>query len=228
MRSTSASRVRSTPSGAGTEMSFLARYTWTMLLPMFHAGLIAPAPDRPSMGPATTTVPATSTRTAADQVLPAAAAAELVAVAPRRHLRTLRIADAHELEPFLEPRETDLVGGHAQPGGAEGALALLDRLPALLERGEVPALALPAHDPEPALRRVEREPSPDREVLDRLVAAECAAAEQAGAVHVRPYERRARAVPGAGRTPTRRSPPSAAPSRRSPWPRRPRARSRRR
>ena len=228
MRSTSASRVRSTPSCAGTRDE---------LLGAIHLDeAVADVPRRTDRAGAQEAEHRSGHddragdehRRAADQVLPAAAASELVAIAPRRHLRTLRITDAHELEPFLEPRETDLVGGHAQPGGAEGALALLDRLPALLERREVPPLALPAHDPEPALRRVEREPSPHRKVLDRLVAAECAAAEQAGAVHVRPYERRARAVPGAGRTPTRRSPPSAAPSRRSPWPRRPRARSRRR
>ncbi len=52
----------------------------------------------------------------------------------------------------------------------KSALAFLDRLPPLLERREIPAAAVGAHDPQPALRAVERETSADREVLDRLFA----------------------------------------------------------
>jgi hypothetical protein len=46
---------------------------------------------------------------------------------------------------------------------AKAALAVVDRLPTLLDRGEVPARAATADDPEPALLRIEREPPPDGE-----------------------------------------------------------------
>src|SRR5688572_12124579 len=110
----------------------------------------------------------------------ASPAAELIAVSPRGHLGTQRGADAHELQPFAQPGQSDVVGGRAQTRLGEQALALLDRLPALLERGEVPPLAGPAHDPEPPLRRVERKATPYWEMLNDLVLAEVRVAEKAG------------------------------------------------
>ena len=82
-------------------------------------GLIAPAPMMPITGPATTTAPAATATPPPISTAAPAAPAELVAVAPRRHLRTLRRADAHELEPFAQPREPDVVGRDAQPRVAE-------------------------------------------------------------------------------------------------------------
>ena len=55
---------------------------------------------------------------------------------------------------------------------AERSLALFDRLPALLERREIPAAAVVADDPQSSLVGVEREPTADRKVLDTLIRAE--------------------------------------------------------
>src|SRR5690606_16041435 len=103
---------------------------------------------------------------------PPAPPAELVAVAPGRELGPERRADAYQFHPLEQPREPDVLRRDAHARAAEQPLAVLDRLPALLERREVPALALAAHDPEPALRAVERDAPADREVLEHLVRAE--------------------------------------------------------
>src|SRR5581483_4824751 len=58
-----------------------------------------------------------------------------------------------------------------------------DRFPALLERREVPPLAVRAHHPQPSLRRVERQPLPDGKRLERLVRAEGFIAEEASGKH---------------------------------------------
>jgi len=56
---------------------------------------------------------------------------------------------------------------------------------------KVPLRTSSADDPEPALRRIEREPSSDREAGDVIVRAEAVLAEDAAGVH-----RGARAVEG--------------------------------
>ena len=65
----------------------------------------------------------------------------------------------------------------------DGALAILDGLPSFLEWCEVPLRAPLAHDPEATLRRIEREPSPDRKRLDDFVLSEILTAVYAGAEH---------------------------------------------
>src|SRR5690348_4147251 len=80
-------------------------------------------------------------------------------------------------------RERDVVGGDAQAGAAEETLAAVDRLPSLLERREVPARAPRADDPEPPLRRIERQPPSYRAGGDVIVGAEVGVAEEAGGVH---------------------------------------------
>ena len=61
-----------------------------------------------------------------------AAAAELIAVAPGRELGPERISDAHELQPLEQASEPDVLAGDALARLAKAALAVLDRLPALL------------------------------------------------------------------------------------------------
>lgn len=61
---------------------------------------------------------------------------------------------------------------------AEVALALLDRLPALLEWTQVPAATPSAHDPKPAFVAAKGEPPPDREGLHSFIRAEAGFAMQ--------------------------------------------------
>ena len=63
------------------------------------------------------------------------------------------------------------------------AFAVFERFPPLIERGEVPLLALSAHNPQPPFDLIEREPPADREFFDHLVTAELLVAEEAGGVH---------------------------------------------
>src|SRR5690606_2785828 len=114
---------------------------------------------------------------------PLATSPELVAVPPRRELRSQRLADANQLEPLRQPGQSDVLRRDPLPRPAERSLTRFDRLPALLERREVPTLAVAADDPEPTLRRVERQPSPDGERLDRFVRGKRRCAEDAVPIH---------------------------------------------
>ena len=105
------------------------------------------------------------------------------AVAPRRDLGKQRRPDANELESAAELGEADVVGRHAQPGAAEESLGLVDRLPALLERREVPASALRADHPEPPLLRIVRQPTPDGKGRKVVIGAEVEVAEETAGVH---------------------------------------------
>src|SRR5678815_2753603 len=137
---------------------------------------------------------------------------ELIAVAPRGELRPKRLTDANQLQAFGDFREADVVGRHAQMRSAEETLTVFDCFPPLFDGREVPTLAPPAHDPEPAARRVERQPASHGEMLDGFVLAERRLTEDARRVHsVRPpylYTTRSRATPGGARTPNTRSPAS--------------------
>src|SRR5437762_3355255 len=104
--------------------------------------------------------------------MPVAAAAELIAIAPCRHLGPQGASDPHQHQSFAQLGEPDVVGRHAKASLRKQALGFFDRLPALLEWREVPALALPADNPKPPLRCVERETSADRKMLDDFVATE--------------------------------------------------------
>src|SRR5205823_973122 len=95
---------------------------------------------------------------AGNEHLAAAAPAELVAVAPRRELGTQRLADPDQDRAVAELRHSDVFRGDPATRDAVDLFRLLDRLPALLERGEVPSLAVGADHPEAALGRIEREP----------------------------------------------------------------------
>src|SRR5205085_11394229 len=80
---------------------------------------------------------------------------ELGAVAPCSDLGTQRGSNAHELEPPMRLSQPDVVRCNAQPGVTEDPLALLDRLPTLLEGRQVPSSTFGAHHPEPAFLRIE-------------------------------------------------------------------------
>ena len=95
-----------------------------------------------------------------------AAAPELIAVAPRGELGTQRLPDAHQLEPLVESSQADVFRGDTLSRRTEASLAILDRLPALFERRQVPTLALATHRPQAALGGVEGQPPPDGERLD--------------------------------------------------------------
>src|SRR5690606_1368614 len=111
--------------------------------------------------------------------------AELVPVAPGGELRALRCADPDQLEPLPVPGKADLVSGDAHAGLPEDPLGRLDRLPALLDRRQVPALTPTAHHPDAAARRLARDPAADRDALEHLVRAKAAVAEEAGRVQGR-------------------------------------------
>ena len=81
--------------------------------------------------------------------------AHLRAVAPSRQLRPLRAPHADQLRPLPHPSQPHVLRGHAQPRVAEAPLALLQRLPAPLERRQVPTAGTPGRPPTAA-------PSPRR------------------------------------------------------------------
>jgi hypothetical protein len=116
-----------------------------------------------------------------DRPLPPAP--ELVPVAPRGELRPHRRPDADELQALFQASDTNVVSGGPKPGPSEEPFALLECLPTFLQRREVPPFTFPAHDPQPPLLWVEREPAADGERLDDLVGSERAFAEDAGRVH---------------------------------------------
>ncbi len=110
-------------------------------------------------------------------------ARESRAVAPRRDLREQRGSDAHELEPSAKAREPDVVGRHPQTRAAEETLAFVDRLPAFLERREIPPPAPRADHPQPSLLRVVRQPAADGKRRQKVIRAEVGVAEETGGVH---------------------------------------------
>ena len=79
---------------------------------------------------------------AGDDNLPRTATSELISVSPRGELRPHRRANTDELRAVGEPRQSDLRRGDAAPRVTVELLRLLDRLPALIERREVPALVV--------------------------------------------------------------------------------------
>jgi hypothetical protein len=117
---------------------------------------------------------------AGDQHLPATSPTELVAVSPRRELRSEWFADSNQLGSIAHGRESDVVGRHSASRVGVETVGFLDRLPTLFERRQVPALALPADDPQPTLRRVERQAASDGKRLERLIGAERLVAEKTG------------------------------------------------
>jgi hypothetical protein len=110
-------------------------------------------------------------------------ASELGPVSPGGELGSERSPDAHQLEALAQSRESQLPRGHPCSDQAEEPFAVLHHLPALLERREVPAAALPADHPQAALGRIEREAATDGEGFHDLVAAEVAGAEGAVGPH---------------------------------------------
>ena len=67
--------------------------------------------------------------------------AKVTSVPPRGEFRPQRCADADQLETVRQPREPDVVRGHANGRAAKHALAFLDRLPPLLDWSEIPSAA---------------------------------------------------------------------------------------
>src|SRR5665213_203486 len=115
-----------------------------------------------------------------DHVVTPAASAELISVTPRCHFRPLRASHAHELEALAHTRQAYVIRRHAERRAAKESLALLNRLPAFFQRREIPALARPTDDPQPALLLIEREAASDGKMFDYLVRAEVVVTEEAG------------------------------------------------
>ncbi len=101
-----------------------------------------------------------------------ATAPERIHIAPCRELEPWRLADADELQALREARQADLIGRGPYTRRAILALALLDGLPALLDRRQVPAAAPGADDPQTSVRTVEREPPANGQLFDDLIRAE--------------------------------------------------------
>src|SRR5262249_31931011 len=118
-----------------------------------------------------------------EQQLATSPPTELIAVSPRGEFRAQRLADANERQPVAQLGEPDVVRRDPASRVTVPLLGLLDRLPALFQRREVPALALRTDDPQPPLGGVERQALADRKRLDGLVGAERLIAEQARRVH---------------------------------------------
>ena len=121
----------------------------------------------------------------ADHDIAPAATREPIAVTPRGELRPQRRTDADQFEAFANAREADVVGGEARARVAEHPLAGVDSLESRVERDQVPPGTRRADHPESPLRRVERQPAPDREGLQDLVGSEILGAVETGAVHGR-------------------------------------------
>src|SRR5690606_25837766 len=73
---------------------------------------------------------------------------KLVAITPRRKLRAKRSTHSNERRSITPFREPDIIGGHSNRGATIRALSLLECLPSVLHRREVPSLASAAHHPE--------------------------------------------------------------------------------
>ena len=117
------------------------------------------------------------------QNLLAPAPSELVPITPCGKLGAHGLSDADERQALRVTGKADVVGGHAYAGVPKDPLTHLHRFPAFFERGQIPALALGADNPQPAARGVKGEAAPDREGFDDLVGSEGPAAEHAGFVH---------------------------------------------
>lgn len=120
-----------------------------------------------------------------DQHLPLAPRAELIAIAPRRHLGALRLTNADEIHALTQPREADIVRAHAQPRIAKAPLHGLNRFPALVQRREVPTRAGATDDPQTPAPRIERETGAHGKAFEGLVLAERLGAVNAGREHDR-------------------------------------------
>ena len=143
---------------------------------------LMPSP-RPTVRPPAAVAPAAPQPGRRGERHPAPPPPKLVPVAPRGELRPQRFPDAHQREALRVTGKADVVGGNAEVRVPEDPLAVLDGLPALFQRREVPAFALAADDPEEAAGGVERETASHGERLDNLVGAEGLAAENTGPVH---------------------------------------------
>ena len=114
---------------------------------------------------------------------PAAPAAELIAIAPRRELGPQRSTDSYELSSFFQASQPDIGSRDAEGRRTKGTFASLDRLPTLFQRREIPPLAAPTHHPQSPLLGVERQPPSDGEVLYGFICAKQRVAENAVRVH---------------------------------------------
>src|SRR2546430_502549 len=100
-----------------------------------------------------------------------------------------RLADAHQVVP-LPPDQRDLFARRRHATIACGTRQRVDSLEAVVQRREVPARALRADHPQPALPLVERETTSHPESRGPAVAVELAVAEGAGPVHQPPVASR--------------------------------------
>ena len=116
---------------------------------------------------------------------PLATGAQLAPIAPPRLLAALAAADAHDLER-TDGEKRDVVGLRQQTPPVDGdLLKLLERLPAVDQRHQRPSPAAAADHPEPAAGRIEGDPPPARQMLQRVVLGEGGLADQAARVHRR-------------------------------------------
>ena len=78
-----------------------------------------------------------------------------VAVTPRGDFGPKRLSDSNELQPLAELRQANVVRRVSEVRRAKASLAIVDRLPSLLDRREVPPRAAGRRSPTAV-------PSPDR------------------------------------------------------------------
>jgi len=72
-------------------------------------------------------------------------------------------------QPVVESGHSDVLAGDTLAFVSEESLALFNRLPTLLQWGEVPSFTCGAHDPETAFVSVECQAPADGKGLDDLV-----------------------------------------------------------
>src|SRR5438093_6588395 len=92
----------------------------------------------------------------------ALAIAQPLAIPPRRQLDARRFADAYEVIA-LPADQRDLLGRCRDPSETRRASDGLDLFEPIIERGEIPATAPRADDPQPTLPLIERDSPPDTE-----------------------------------------------------------------
>ena len=117
--------------------------------------------------------------------MPYAPVQQLVTIPPGRHFHATGCTDSHEAQARAVNTKPDVIGLDSAAREPILPLADLDRLPALLEGTEVPALAVRTDDPEPSACLIERELPADWKLLDDEIRAEPAFAEDAVCVDIR-------------------------------------------
>jgi len=109
--------------------------------------------------------------------------AERRAVTPGCKLRPQCSPDSHNIEAVADPSQTDVVCREADTCALEELLARFNDFESLFDRGEIPAGALSADDPETSLGWIEGYTDAEWKYLEHLVTSERTSAEHTSRVH---------------------------------------------